>query len=431
MDPNQQPIDLPPPSPEEQPPVTPGQPLMPPEQPQTQYRQQVPQPLMPQPIQQQQVPQPQLQPQPQPLMPAARPVAPEWQEPPVIDMEVKPNPVRKGLLITLIIILVAAAGAGAAWWFTQHHPAKQDTTTQKTKTPTVKTQGLVLDTKKKYGNKYADNILPVGDGRYSTDKATKGFIYTCSDYAKNLAANQGGAGTRGPWFTNNNTSYDISKKAHVQGSIMWQAAFTNKVSGSTRTITTNDLPSHPTGIFPIATNDPAYAFDTNPGAIAAQTLTYALSAKPAYGSPSCMGGEVGVMLTGIALFNGFDAGGRDAGAWEVQDTCDGHPQKEGEYHYHTLSSCIKDTSVQTVIGYALDGFPITGPKVAVNSILTTDDLDECHGITSQILVDKKLVTSYHYVMTQDFPYSVSCFRGKAIAPPTMQASPDKIQPQQQ
>jgi hypothetical protein len=123
------------------------------------------------------------------------------------------------------------------------------------------------------------------------------------------------------------------------------------------------------------------------------------------------------MLTGVALFNGFDAGGRDAGAWEIQDSCDGHPQSDGIYHYHTLSSCIKDTSVHTVIGYALDGFPITGPQVAPGNILTTADLDECHGITSQITLNGKTITTYHYVMTQDFPYSVSCYRGTPIQPP--------------
>ena len=69
------------------------------------------------------------------------------------------------------------------------------------------------------------------------------------------------------------------------------------------------------------------------------------------------------MLTGVALFNAFDAGGRDAGAWEVQDDCEGHPQNKGEYHYHTLSRCIDDISVHTVIGFALDGFPLTGPTV--------------------------------------------------------------------
>ena len=33
-----------------------------------------------------------------------------------------------------------------------------------------------------------------------------------------------------------------------------------------------------------------------------------------------------MMITGVALFDAFDAGGRDAGAWEVQDGCNGHPQ---------------------------------------------------------------------------------------------------------
>lgn len=42
----------------------------------------------------------------------------------------------------------------------------------------------------------------------------------------------------------------------------------------------------------------------------------------------------------------------------------------------------------------------------------TNDLDECHGIISQIKLDGKYVNSYHYVMTKDFPYSVSCFKGK-------------------
>jgi hypothetical protein len=127
-----------------------------------------------------------------------------------------------------------------------------------------------------------------------------------------------------------------------------------------------------------------------------------------------MGGEVGIMLTGVPLFNGFDAGLRDAAAHEVQDSCQGHPQVTGEYHYHSLSSCIKDVSVSTVIGFALDGFPITGPSVDKDKYLTTDNLDECHGITSEINLDGKKVTSYHYVMTEDFPYSVSCFKGKVV-----------------
>jgi hypothetical protein len=292
----------------------------------------------------------------------------------------------------------------------------------KTTPAASKVQGLQLDTKKNYGNKYAAGLLPVGDGKYVTDAAKQGYVYVCGQYAQNLKTDKGGAGSRGPWFINNNTQYDLNKKLKVQGSVAWQSSFSNTESGSTRTITTNDLPNHPTGTFPISAKDPAYAYDRNPNSIKAQSLTYNLSDKPAYNAASnCVGGEVGVMLTGVALFNGFDAGGRDAGAWEIQDGCSGHPQSSGEYHYHTLSSCIKDTSISTVIGYALDGFPITGPQVGVNNILTTSDLDECHGITSEITLNGKKAVTYHYVMTQDFPYSISCFRAQATQPPGHQA----------
>jgi hypothetical protein len=191
------------------------------------------------------------------------------------------------------------------------------------------------------------------------------------------------------------------------------------VADGARTVTTNDLPrDHTTGEFPVQPDDPAYQYDRNPNQIAAQSLTYDLNANPEFSDqPSCVSGESGVMETGVALFDAFDAGGRDAGAWEVQDGCDGHPQMSSEYHYHTLSSCIHDTGVSTVLGYALDGFPITGPKVGDENILTTADLDECHGITSTVTLDGKAVTTYHYVMTQDFPYSVSCFRSTPAQAP--------------
>jgi hypothetical protein len=272
--------------------------------------------------------------------------------------------------------------------------------------------GIHLDTSKNYGNKYAAGVLPVGDSKYSTSGPRVGYVYTCSQYAHNVQQGGGGAQGRGPWFVHNNTAYDLNQKLHVRGSVRWRSSLKVTVSGSTRTLTTNDLPTHVTGRFPIQANDPAYAYDRNPNAISSQSLKLSLPTAPTYGDPQCMGGEVGVMLTGVALFNAFDAGGRDAGAWETQDGCDGHPQMSGEYHYHTLSSCIKDVNVHTVIGWALDGFPITGPTVGSNNYLTTADLDVCHGLTSTVSLDGTSVTTYHYVMTEDFPYSASCFRAQ-------------------
>jgi hypothetical protein len=279
---------------------------------------------------------------------------------------------------------------------------------------------LVLDTHASYGNLYADGLLPVGDGRYVTDGPKQGYLYLC-----HAPVGGGGAFTRGPWFVNDNTQYDINLKVSVTGNVKWDSTFSMTVDRGSRVIATNDLPrDHTTGVFPVQPGDPAYQYDRNPNHIAAQSLTYTLDDNPTVqNAPSCMGGEVGVMTTGVALFDAFDAGGRDAGAWEVQDGCDGHPQMTSEYHYHTLSACVTDTSVTTVLGFALDGFPITGPKVADGNILTTKDLDECHGITSAVHLDGKTVTTYHYVMTQDFPYSASCFRGVPTRAPGVPAAP--------
>ncbi|MBP9757406.1 MAG: YHYH protein [Candidatus Pacebacteria bacterium] len=257
---------------------------------------------------------------------------------------------------------------------------------------------------------YQDGQVPLGDYRYSTTVAKKGSIYLC-----NARKNDPGSRVIGPWIEGD--SWNFMRKIEISGSVSWkEAKFSNVVSGSTRTLSGNALPiSHTTGIFPVARNDSAAEYDPNPNTISAQSITQKLPVDPVYSmTPYCMGGEAGIMLSGVPLFNAFDAGLRDAPAHELQDSCDGHPQGSGEYHYHSLSSCFKDAGVETVLGYAYDGFPITGGKVAEGKYLTTDDLDECHGITSEVIIDGKKKTTYHYVMTVDFPYSASCFRAKPV-----------------
>lgn len=256
-------------------------------------------------------------------------------------------------------------------------------------------------------DKYANGELPLGDQRYVTSGPKKGYIYLCR--AGGMMG--GGAQRNGPWIGPD--TWNLRQKISVEGHILWpNAAVSISVRGEERVITLNDLPKGvPTGIFPIQPNDPAYVYDRNPNRIEEQSLSFSLPAHPvAAASPECVGGEVGVMNDGVMLFNGFDAGLRDAPAHEVQDMCSGHPQVAGEYHYHGPSACLPDAAT-TVIGFAFDGFPITGAKIAEHRYLTTADLDECHGITSSIVLDGATVTMYHYVMTADFPYSVSCFHG--------------------
>jgi hypothetical protein len=129
-----------------------------------------------------------------------------------------------------------------------------------------------------------------------------------------------------------------------------------------------------------------------------------------------VGGEVGILKSGVVLFNAVDAGGRDAVAYEIQDGCDGHPQASDAYHYHSASSCVLEdldpgTGQSKLIGYAFDGFGIYGPRDADGNDLTSADLDECHGTTSKVKFNGKKQKIYHYVATVDYPYTVGCFRG--------------------
>ncbi len=257
---------------------------------------------------------------------------------------------------------------------------------------------------------YAEGVVPIGDNQYSTSVAKKGSVYLCNARQRN--AGQGG---NSPWIDGDTWSY--LDKPTVSGAVSWpNAQFRNTASGTMRTIITRALPvTHATGIFPVSKNDPAALFDANPNSISAQSMSIKLPVHPVYSeTPYCMGGEVGIMLTGVPLFNAFDAGLRDAPAHELHDACGGHPQQSGTYHYHNLSSCINNTGVDTVLGYAYDGFPITGAQVADGKYLTTDDLDECHGITSDVVIDGVRRPTYHYVMTVDFPYSAGCFRAQPV-----------------
>ena len=164
-------------------------------------------------------------------------------------------------------------------------------------------------------------------------------------------------------------------------------------------------------------SDDAYAYDRNPNTISAQSLNYSFPAQPEKGAPKCMGGQVGVAKNGVPIFNGLDAGNRDAAAWEVQDECDGHPQQSGQYHYHSIPACMNEGESKSehskLVGWALDGFPIYGPRGEDGEELTNNDLDVCHGHTHKVKLDGEKVRTYHYHGTAEYPYTVGCFRGPA------------------
>ncbi|MDQ3936781.1 MAG: YHYH protein, partial [Actinomycetota bacterium] len=170
-------------------------------------------------------------------------------------------------------------------------------------------------------------------------------------------------------------------------------------------------------VYPIQQSDDAYRFDRNPNRIASQSVGVSVPAKPkrVRRARCTSGGPVGYLDTGAAIFNALDAGGKDAPAHEVQDRCDGHPQISGVYHYHALPRCLRTGSKKAHskrIGWAMDGFPIHGPRGEGGEYMRNSVLDACHGHSHTVKVDGRKRRLYHYHATMEFPYTVGCFRGE-------------------
>jgi YHYH protein len=252
--------------------------------------------------------------------------------------------------------------------------------------------------------------LPLGDGKIS-DVPQKGYVFACP-----LPPPGPGAHRVGEWIQGD--TWLPEQKIAVAGLVEWPtASVLVELEQDQRIIRANNLPDHPTGIFPIEASDPAYQYDRNPNTIREQNVILTLPATPeSVATPSCLPlGMVGFALSGAAIYHAVDLQRRDAPAYEIQDSCNGHPEMRGQYHYHDYSPCLKDNAAEgqhsDLVGYALDGFGIYGLHGEDGALLTNDDLDECHGHTHTLLWNGETTDMYHYHFTSEYPYSLSCFKG--------------------
>ncbi len=257
-----------------------------------------------------------------------------------------------------------------------------------------------------------DEALPLGDGKISAAPQI-GYIFSCQ---QNFSNSFPGAQVVGRWIKGNVWYPD--EKLHVQGYVAWpNSSISITEENGFRIIRANNLPKHPTGVYPVSPNDPAYQVDRNPNSISEQQILLKLPLSPSASNPSCVPmGIIGFALTGTAIFNGLDAGGRDAAAHEVLDKCDGHPQPQGQYHYHSYSHCLNDKASEAgghsdLVGYALDGYGIYGLKGEDGKELHSADLDACHGHTHTVMWNGQPQKFYHYHMTADYPYTLGCYHG--------------------
>ena len=170
-------------------------------------------------------------------------------------------------------------------------------------------------------------------------------------------------------------------------------------------------PNHPTAIFPNS---------GNPNQIEVQKFLFRLPLEPKLNDhiTRVPMGPIGVALNGVVFFNPFEQGGMNAveGYSEVWlDSCCGHPEQRGVYHYHKYPVCVKspfrDNGKQhsPVIGFAFDGFPVYGPYeddgIMAKDLTKERSLDVCNGHSDA-------VRGYHYHVTPGrFPYVIGGYAG--------------------
>ncbi|AUC76385.1 YHYH protein [Olleya sp. Bg11-27] len=177
-----------------------------------------------------------------------------------------------------------------------------------------------------------------------------------------------------------------SSRGECDQTLAFTSEYNEAVSGTTRTITSNSIPSHMVGLFGGGTGS------LNPNAITEQSETYVITTTPAIASAltpllSTTGNgpnlgpqySFGVLLNGVELdpvaAEPFPHEGPLSAnvnwEWNLEalnvnlglDCNNAHVQPTGKYHYHGspilfLENLNIPSNQMTLIGYAADGFPM-------------------------------------------------------------------------
>lgn len=185
------------------------------------------------------------------------------------------------------------------------------------------------------------------------------------------------------------------------------------VSGDYVVIKTNSLPDHKSPYYQgtqwsskyEAYNGTNPNYNTNPNRIAESDLTFKIPLNPKVNSAHSATplGPIGVSLNGVPFFNQYAAMGAPL-TNEVNsfDQYDGHPQQQGQYHYHAEPYWLTtNKGKDALLGFLLDGFPVYGP-MENGKLITNSDLDAYHGHTTATADYPNGI--YHYHTTSADPY---------------------------
>jgi YHYH protein len=177
-------------------------------------------------------------------------------------------------------------------------------------------------------------------------------------------------------------------------------------------VRTEDVPDHKSPYF--ERNDPRHTagpagFRINPHVIGIQNYDIRIPAKPrcAERISDTRMDAIGVAVNGVVFFNQYAAGNQPLTHEIVSfDQFNGHPAQRNQYHYHLEPKHLTAHNPAALIGWALDGFPIYGPK---NPDGSTPVLDRCNGQFGATPEYPEGI--YHYHVTHAPPYLVGCYAG--------------------
>jgi hypothetical protein len=252
-----------------------------------------------------------------------------------------------------------------------------------------------------------------------------------------------------PWVVGQDVI--VSDIPFVEGEVYWNSEFKSWVDNGVRYFTGNGVPNHPTGAFPLASDQEAYQYyaalpdpsgeypDASYLPIEEYDLYMAIPTNPIYSNTPRSISELTFAIaiqTGatfhvnLALTNDSSNPYVDPIAGLPPDQCWGHPVHM-QYHYHGYSwKCFPNQGTadqhSPLFGFALDGFGVFGPRGDGGVLLTNQDLDECHGHFGNIDWDGVLTDMYHYHLNNEFPYGPGCFRGTKIGTFSSNGEPSSV-----
>lgn len=298
---------------------------------------------------------------------------------------------------------------------------------------------------------------------------TNGTAYSCSVTATNSA----GSGTASATVSVTPSAGTMTGTSSTAGVY---CSYTNSTTNPTtsmastaavsctstqRRFTGNGVPDHKVGAFPNS---------GNPNTIGAIAVDFSTTVTPSVVSSTGTAVDhiLGYAMNSVKFDPSTAESYQNAGVWKIEalnqtyfkfgtDTNNAHVQPNGAYHYHGMpeeyiTKLGKGTSTMTLVGFAVDGFPIyarygyktasdasSGVKVMTSSYrmkstaasgrpstsiaamgtFTQDyeyvaglgDLDECNGRTG---VTPEFPNGiYHYYITDSYPYIQRCVKGSA------------------